>query len=74
MRSGEPPAAAQAGPDLTHFGVGRQYAAGTVTNTKGNLAGWIADPQNIKPGTHMAAVPIQPAEMQPLIDYLESLK
>jgi cytochrome c oxidase subunit 2 len=67
-------AAAQAGPDLTHFGSRKTIAAGTLSNTKGNLAGWIADPQNIKPGTHMATVPIQPAEMQPLIDYLESLK
>jgi cytochrome c oxidase subunit 2 len=67
-------AAAQAGPDLTHFGSRRTIAAGTLPNTKGNLAGWIADPQNIKPGTHMATIPIQPAEMQPLIDYLENLK
>jgi cytochrome c oxidase subunit 2 len=67
-------AAAQAGPDLTHFGSRKTIAAGTLTNTKGNLAGWIADPQNIKPGTHMATTPIQPEEMQPLLDYLESLK
>ena len=67
-------AAAQVGPDLTHFGSRKTIAAGTLDNTKGNLAGWIADPQTIKPGTHMATVPIQPAEMQPLIDYLESLK
>jgi len=67
-------AGAQVGPDLTHFGSRKTIAAGTLFNTKGNLAGWIADPQNIKPGTHMATVPIQPAEMQPLIDYLESLQ
>jgi cytochrome c oxidase subunit 2 len=67
-------AAAHAGPDLTHFGSRKTIAAGTLENTKGNLAGWIADPQNIKPGTHMATVPIQAAEMQPLIDYLETLK
>jgi cytochrome c oxidase subunit 2 len=67
-------ASAQIGPDLTHFGSRKTIAAGTLPNTKGNLAGWIADPQNIKPGTHMATVPIQPAEMQPLIDYLESLQ
>ena len=65
---------AHAGPDLTHFGSRKTIAAGTLPNNKGNLAGWIADPQNVKPGTHMATVPIQPAEMQPLIDYLESLK
>jgi cytochrome c oxidase subunit 2 len=67
-------AAAQIGPDLTHFASRKTIAAGTLSNTKGNLAGWIADPKNIKPGTHMATVPIQPTEMQPLIDYLESLK
>jgi cytochrome c oxidase subunit 2 len=67
-------AGAQVGPDLTHFASRKTIAAGTLPNTKGNLAGWIADPQNIKPGTHMATVPIQSAEMQPLIDYLESLK
>jgi len=67
-------AGAQIGPDLTHFGSRKTIAAGTLWNTKGNLAGWIADPQNIKPGTHMATVPIGSAEMQPLIDYLESLK
>ena len=67
-------AAAAAGPDLTHFGSRKTIAAGALPNNKGNLAGWIADPQNLKPGTHMATVPIRPAEMQPLIDYLESLK
>lgn len=67
-------AAAQVGPDLTHFGSRKTIAAGTLANTKGNLAGWIADPQNIKPGNHMATVALQPAEMQRLIDYLESLK
>ena len=67
-------AAAQAGPDLTHFGSRKTIAAGTLANTKGNLAGWIADPQNIKPGTHMATVPLKAGDMQPLIDYLESLQ
>jgi len=67
-------AAAQIGPDLTHFGSRKTIAAGTLSNTPGNLAGWIADPQNIKPGTHMATVPVQSNEMQPLIDYLESLQ
>ena len=63
-----------AGPDLTHFASRKFLAAGTLTNTKGNLAGWIADPQNIKPGTRMASVPLESKDMQPLIDYLESLQ
>jgi len=61
-------------PDLTHFGSRSTIAAGTLPNTKGNLGGWITDPQNVKPGNHMAVVDIKADELQPLIDYLESLK
>ena len=68
------PAAGQTGPDLTHFGTRLSIAAGTLPNNKGNLAGWIADPQGIKPGTHMATIPVRAEDMQPLIDYLESLR
>jgi len=67
-------AAGQVGPDLTHFASRLTIAAGTLPNNKGNLGGWIADPQNIKPGTHMATVPVKAEDVQPLLDYLESLK
>jgi cytochrome c oxidase subunit 2 len=67
-------AAGQVGPDLTHFGSRLTIAAGTLPNNKGNLAGWIADPQGIKPGTHMATVPVKAQDMQPLLEYLESLQ
>jgi cytochrome c oxidase subunit II len=67
-------AAGQVGPDLTHFGSRITIAAGTLPNTKGHLGGWIADPQNIKPGNHMATVSLAPEDVQPLLDYLESLK
>jgi cytochrome c oxidase subunit 2 len=62
------------GPDLTHVGSRATIAAGTLPNTKGNLGGWIADPQNVKPGNHMATVQLKSEEVQPLLDYLESLK
>jgi cytochrome c oxidase subunit 2 len=68
------PANGQVGPDLTHFGSRLSIAAGTLPNTKGNLGGWIADPQNIKPGNHMATVALKSEEVEPLLDYLESLK
>jgi cytochrome c oxidase subunit II len=68
------PAAGQVGPDLTHFGSRLTIAAGTLRNTKGNLAGWIADPQSVKPGTHMATIPVKSSDMQPLLEYLESLQ
>ena len=67
-------AAGQTGPDLTHFGSRLTIAAGTLPNNKGNLGGWIADPQNIKPGNRMATVPLASDEMNPLLDYLESLR
>ena len=68
------PAAGQVAPDLTHFGSRLSIAAGTLPNNRGNLGGWITDPQGIKPGNHMATVPIKPDDLQPLIEYLESLK
>ncbi len=68
------PAAGQNGPDLTHFGSRISLAAGTLPNNKGNLAGWIVDPQRVKPGNKMATVPLASDELQPLVDYLESLK
>jgi cytochrome c oxidase subunit II len=68
------PAHGQVGPDLTHFGGRLSIAAGTLPNTRGALAGWIGDPQRIKPGNHMATVPIPSEDVQPLVDYLESLK
>jgi len=67
-------ASGQVAPDLTHFGSRLSIAAGTLPNNKGNLAGWIADPQNIKPGNHMAQVPVKSEDLEPLVDYLESLK
>jgi cytochrome c oxidase subunit 2 len=62
------------GPDLTHFGNRRMIAANTLPNTRGALAGWILDPQRLKPGTKMTPNPMQPDELQALITYLESLQ
>jgi cytochrome c oxidase subunit II len=67
-------AAGQVAPDLTHLASRLTIAAGTLPNNRGNLAGWIADPQSVKPGNHMATVPIASEDMQPLLDYLESLQ
>jgi cytochrome c oxidase subunit 2 len=65
---------AQVAPDLTHLASRLTIAAGTLPNNKGNLAGWIADPQSIKPGTHMPAVPLKTDDMEPLLAYLGSLQ
>ena len=63
------------GPDLTHVGSRLFIASGTLRNHRGTLAGWIADPQGIKPGARMpAAADIDGATLQALAAYLESLK
>ena len=67
-------AAGQNAPDLTHFASRTTIAAGTLPNTRGYLGGWILDPQTIKPGNHMATIPIAAEDVQPLLDYLGSLR
>ena len=62
------------GPELTHVGGRLTIAAGTLPNTRGNLAGWIVDPQGVKPGAHMPANQLAPKDLQALLAYLESLK
>jgi cytochrome c oxidase subunit 2 len=68
------PAGSRIGPDLTHLASRRTIAAGTLPNTRGNLAGWILDPQRIKPGTKMPPNRLDPADLQALLAYLETLK
>jgi cytochrome c oxidase subunit 2 len=61
-------------PDLTHLKSRRTIAAGALTNTKGNLGGWIIDPQSLKPGVRMPVNLLAPADFQDLLAYLESLE
>jgi cytochrome c oxidase subunit 2 len=62
------------GPDLTHLASRPTIAAGTLENTRGHLAGWVADSQKIKPGNRMPPNVLEPADLQALLDYLQSLK
>lgn len=68
------PAGSRVGPDLTHLASRRTIAAGTLPNTKGNLAAWITDPQRIKPGTTMPPNELSPADLEALLAYLTSLR
>ena len=65
---------ARLGPDLTHLASRRTIAAGMFPNNRGHLAGWIADPQSLKPGVNMPANNLPPDELQALLAYLETLK
>jgi cytochrome c oxidase subunit II len=68
------PAKANVGPDLTHMGSRQTIGAALLPNTRGNLAGWIADPQAIKPGIKMPRTFIAADDLQALVTYLEGLK
>jgi cytochrome c oxidase subunit 2 len=65
---------ATVGPNLTHVGSRKILAAGAIPNMPGHLAGWITDPQRIKPGAHMPQNNLTPRDLRALIEYLESLK
>ena len=67
-------AAGRTGPELTHLKSRTTLAAATLPNTRGHLAGWVTNSQEIKPGNNMPPVPLAPEELQALIAYLESLK
>jgi cytochrome c oxidase subunit II len=62
------------GPDLTHIGSRQTIAAGTLENTRDNLAKWILDSQAIKPGNRMPPNPLNAEDLGALLDYLQSLK
>lgn len=62
------------GPDLTHFGSRQTIAAATLPNTRGNLGGWIGDPQTIKPGAKMPPSQLEPDELQAVLTFLEGLQ
>ena len=67
-------ALSMAAPDLTHISSRRTIAAGTLTNNRGNMAGWILDPQAIKPGVRMPPTHLASEDLHALLAYLESLK
>lgn len=71
---GGTPAQSRVGPTLTHFGSRQTLGAGAAPNQRGHLAGWILDPQRIKPGVRMPPNPLAAEDLHPLLDYLESLE
>ncbi|HEV7888102.1 MAG TPA: cytochrome c oxidase subunit II [Acidimicrobiales bacterium] len=62
------------GPDLTHLAGRRTLGAVTAPNTAQNLAKWIHNAQDFKPGSLMPPVPMDPAELDALVAYLETLE
>ena len=73
-RIGGTPAQADVGPDLSHLASRATLAAGTIPNTRSELAAWIRNPQAIKPGDRMPDLGLSPKEVSSLVAYLETLK
>jgi cytochrome c oxidase subunit 2 len=65
---------AQRAPDLTHVAGRLTLAAATLDNTPANLAAWIVNPQQIKPGANMPPHALAPADLGALLAYLATLK
>jgi cytochrome c oxidase subunit 2 len=68
------PAKGITGPDLTHIASRQSIAAGLFETTRGSLAAWIADPQNLKPGNNMPMVELGADELKAISAYLMSLR
>jgi cytochrome c oxidase subunit II len=63
------------GPDLTHVGGRRTIGAGLFETSVASLQRWIAATRDVKPGVHMPAFGMLPAdELRVIASYLESLK
>jgi len=62
------------GPDLTHVASRRTLAAGVLKNSKGALAGWIADPQSLKPGNRMPRTALPADEFHAILAYVHALR
>lgn len=67
-------AAGTVAPDLTHLMSRETLAAGTLTNTPGNLAGWVANPQSIKPGNNMPDLYLSGPQLTDITSYVRTLK
>jgi len=68
------PAGSNVGPNLTHVASRNTIGAATLSNTREHLAQWIKDSQSVKPGNRMPQNNFGEADLQALLDYLQSLK
>lgn len=67
-------AAANVGPDLTHIASRATLGTGILDNTPDNLARWLHDTQDVKPGIRMPNMKLSDEHIQQLVAYLETLK
>lgn len=63
-----------AAPSLTHVGSRMILAADRVSNTPENMAAFIRNPQELKPGSQMPNFHLSEDEIRALTEYLEGLR
>jgi cytochrome c oxidase subunit II len=68
------PANGRFGPDLTHLMSRTTIAAGAAGNTPENLRLWIQDPDGIKHGSLMPAMKLSDADVDAVVNYMETLR
>lgn len=68
------PAGSNIGPNLTHVASRNTIAAATLSNTREHLSRWIVDSQQFKPGNKMPQNNLGQADLDAVVDYLQSLK
>ncbi len=62
------------GPDLTHVASRQTLAAGRLDNTPANLAKWLLEPDQVKPGSRMPNLHLPRQQQDSLVAYLETLQ
>ncbi|MGH7986678.1 MAG: cytochrome c oxidase subunit II [Candidatus Binataceae bacterium] len=62
------------GPNLSHFGSRTSLAGSILDNTPQNVAMWIKNPDQVKPGANMPTLGMRGQQLNDLVAYLESLK
>ncbi len=71
---GESTPPSRVGPNLAHLASRRRLGAGVLENTPLNLARWLKDPQQAKPGTLMPDFKLTEQEVFELASYLGELR
>jgi cytochrome c oxidase subunit 2 len=59
------------GPDLTNLGLRSTLAGGLIENTPENLAGWLRNPDSVKPGALMPDLNLDEDRIDALVRFLE---
>lgn len=68
------PAQGRVGPNLTHFGSRTTFASGLFPNERQHLAGWLQNPDSVKPGALMPDLNLSEERLSDLLRLLEGLR